>query len=466
MSIETPVSTARDQMLSDIIDRSRSAGHQIQRVYETLAAVVHRLRQRELLARLEVVVRRTLHWIPLTATGWVAIPVLTWLLLEFGIARQDRILLGLTSTGLAVITLLMTSTLAAALWLKFRADSPAPDSISCESGTTVRTGFELPVLGLIPTLDVHVKWFRSRPAGGSSSSGIDCEVTLTEQHGGLVEQVRATRRGRFDSVVRQLRVGDAFGLTRVVFSQGSPADVTVWPRMARAGRIAPWHQYRAGDDVPDPDATPDGDLIEQRDYAPGDPLKRVCWKKYARTGRLVVRMPERAQEPCDQIAVTTVSATADEPSAVLARSMFQHGSVAGRLLYCADGEAEVTTDPYEAEAQLIRSAAAIDRPATGFDRLRQHADVSSCLLFVPHREGPWLDAVSSRLAACEYPCRVIIGIDGGVQTEAPHWRQWITRKSNDSVTHADEVRLIRRRLQATGAQVHVIDCESGDELPL
>ena len=53
----------------------------------------------------------------------------------------------------------------------------------------------------------------------------------------------------------------------------------------------------SGDAVSHPAGRQEGELIEMRRYGPGDPLRHVLWKTYARTRRLLVRMHERAISP-------------------------------------------------------------------------------------------------------------------------------------------------------------------------
>lgn len=465
MSYHHP-SLPQNSTADGVMDRLRYVTARLQSALLSAVAAVQRWSRLRVVARVLHLTRLTVRWIPLTPVGWASVLVLAWLLRDFGIARQDQVLLALSSTGLVVIALLMLVTLTAAIWLKLRNTNASPAAMHCESGSATLTGMSIPVLGYVPIVDLSIEWGRKSNDGPDDWQSVDAEIRLERNRDQLHERVIPARRGRVQEVVRRIRIGDVFSLTRIVFEQPGVADVTIRPRCSDAGRHALWNQFRAGDAVPDPDAPPEGDLIELRDYQPGDPLKRVCWKKYQRTGRLIVRAPERALEPCEQIAVTTVSAAADEPSAVLTRSLLEDGTISGRMIYCADGESRTTTDPVEAVAQLVRSAAATDVPGSGLDRLQEHPDVASCVIFVPHRPGPWLDAVATRIEKSESACRVIVGVNDGTPVDGPRWMRWIVSEPDGHASKRAELELIVRRLTAAGADVTVVDCLSGHDVPL
>lgn len=465
MSSQHP-SFTRNPTAAQVMERLRRLADGVRSVVMSAAEIIRQIRSHRVAVRVLNLSRVMLRWIPLTSLGWVSILGLAWLLRDFGIARRDQVLLALTSTGLAVISLLMLATLAAAVWLKFRNADAVLVTVNGESGVESRTGFVIPVLGYVPIVDLSIEWGRPTNAEFGNWRPVDVSVRLEPKQGQLAEAVTPARRGRLQEIVRRIRIGDVFGLTRIVFDRPGPADVTIRPRGSEAGRPSPWTQFRAGDAMPDADAPPEGDLIELRDYQPGDPLKRVCWKKYKRTGRLIVRSPERALEPCEQIAVTTVSAMADEPSAVLARSLLETGAVSGRMIFCADGETAPTSDPLEGEAQLIRSAAAMGVPGSGFDRLREHPDVASCVVFVPHRPGPWLDAVAARIEQTEHTCRVIVGVNEEPSVDSPRWKRWIVSEPDGNGSQTADLQSIAGRLRASGADVSVVDCVSGREMPL
>src|SRR4029077_19754465 len=90
-------------------------------------------------------------------------------------------------------------------------------------------------------------------------------------------------------VVRSIRVSDVFGMARVIFRRRMVMDVRIeW----HCGAVKPqqlFSQTNSGDAFSHPDGKPEGDLIEMRRYVPGDPLKLVLWKLYARSGQLLVR---------------------------------------------------------------------------------------------------------------------------------------------------------------------------------
>src|SRR5262249_27748597 len=148
-------------------------------------------------------------------------------------------------------------------------------------------------------------------------------------------------------VVRRFLVSDVFGLGRFTVRRRSAQKIHVRPATGGVNGLELLPQYDRGDLTAHPEGTPEGDLVEMRGYGAGDPLKRVLWKVYARTGRLLVRMPERAVSPCERTLAYLVASLADEPSAGLARAVLESGALGADFLFAADGEENPTSEARE-----------------------------------------------------------------------------------------------------------------------
>jgi hypothetical protein len=394
--------------------------------------------------------------VPLTFLGLLALPLLVWLLLPYALRREDRVLLAVSVCGLGLFAVALASVLLTALCLWLRRGRPEPQPLELEAGVPMRTGFVLRLVGWLPL--VKVEWTWEQPSG--------VRVQTVPTWGGLAEEITAEERGVYQAAVRRLRVSDVFGLTKFVFRRRVARQIKILPA---AGPIRPFEllpQYDRGDLVAHPEGMPEGDPVEMRPYAPGDPVRRILWKVYARTGRLVVRAQERAVKPCERSLAYLVAAAGDEPSAGIARGVLESGVLGKDYLFAAEGEESPTTDAREAVEQVVRSARAKERGGEGLGHFLAHGEaqgISACVLFVPHRPGPWLDRVAEDIAAHPGPFRVLVGVDGlRPKQKASALRKLVFCGSHRAGASPDEVGAVCERLRQAGADVSLIDRTTGE----
>src|SRR5205814_5321723 len=93
----------------------------------------------------------------------------------------------------------------------------------------------------------------------------------------------------------------------------------------------------AGDDEAHPLGQPVGDRIEMRPYVPGDSPRTIAWKIYGRTGKLVVRAPERARIVSPRGCAYQVAGPHDESTAAVARAVLERGFLGQEWRFGADG---------------------------------------------------------------------------------------------------------------------------------
>jgi hypothetical protein len=282
-----------------------------------------------------------------------------------------------------------------------------------------------------------------------------------------IERLTAEGRGSAELVVRRFVVVDVLHLARVRFDRSQKAPVAIVPARGPVARPDVLPQFVSGDQLGHPSGRPEGDLIEMRRYAPGDPLKLVLWKLYGRTGRLLVRTPERAVSPSEVTLTYFVAASADEATAGVARTLIETGALGNALTFRADGATESTRSPGEALAQVVRSAGARSQGGAALGAFLDEGEakgVRACILFVPSRPGPWLDRVAGALAGRPGPVRVFIGVDG-LSTEKRRGRLGglLYRRGTDAKQGEciDAVRTVVRGLESAGAVMRIVDRVSG-----
>ena len=116
-------------------------------------------------------------------------------------------------------------------------------------------------------------------------------------------------------------------------------------------------------------------------------FRLVLWKIYARTGRLMVRMPERAVSPAEKTLAYLVAAPGDEPAAGIACAAIENDLKIGPdYLLHADGATACTRNVPEAVDQVVRSVNARSEGGTRLESLLvdgENQGIQACLMFVP-----------------------------------------------------------------------------------
>jgi hypothetical protein len=187
-----------------------------------------------------------------------------------------------------------------------------------------------------------------------------------------------------------------------------------------------------GDDISHPEGPQEGELYDIRAYTPGDPIRFVLWKVFARTRQLVVRAPERALSPIRQTCAYLVAGGGDEPAAGAARLAVELGALGTDWVLGADGSNEDATRKDQAVDVLARSADVDDRIGgkglgAFLQRRGQQASIGRAVVFVPGRPGPWLSAVVEQ---CKHVggrggrIDFVVGTDGIIP---PPKRKWLAR---------------------------------------
>jgi hypothetical protein len=358
---------------------------------------------------------------PITPLGLLVAGASGYALVEYGFGRLDLVLLviGAVGVGLATFGLLATMMGALISWLRHRRRPATESSLDVECGYPVPTGFALPRLRWLPFIAIRWRWLDP-----------DAVVRVVPAGRLLREEVIASRRGRVGEVVRELEVGDIFGLAQIRLRLIEQRKVRFVPSVGQLKRVDVIRGMAGGDDISHPEGPQDGELYDIRAYTPGDPIRFVLWKVFARTRQLVVRAPERALSPIKQTCAYLVAGNGDEPAAGAARLAVELGALGTDWVLGADGSHEDATRKDQAVDVLARSAA-VDEQVGGkglgaFLQRRGLGSVGRAVVFVPGRPGPWLDSVieQSRHVARGGRLDFVIGTDGIIP---PVKRKWLAR---------------------------------------
>lgn len=422
-------------------------------------------RLRALSARARRAARVAQDLFPVTPLGVLAMSGCAFALVHFGLQRVDLVLLVLGGVGVAVgaLSVLINVFTSLALWLRLREPTDAPP-LSLECGYAARTGFSLPSLWYLPF--VKVSWTWDEPSA---------EVRAIPLKRRLHEEVTPKRRAHVEQITRRVEVSDAFGLTRVCFTARERRDVRVSPSIGALRQMHVVRSIAGGDSVSHPAGPPEGERADMRHYSPGDPIKFVLWKVFARTRQLVVRTPERAISPVRQTVAYLVTGDHDEPAAGAARVAVDSGALGGEWSLGADGQDTVARTPVQALEVLARSsntAAALGGSGlTHFLANATRGSASRAVVFVPSRPGPWLARVVAAAQARTSPTERYSSLEFIVCTDgvrrAPK-RSWLARVATedrrdeaDVATPHEDLNAVLSALGAARSRVLIVDRAAG-----
>lgn len=378
-------------------------------------------------ARGVAIARKARDLFPLTAKGVLLLGGSALALARYGLAKIDLLLLVIGAVGLGASALALVVVVAAAIVLFFsmrRLPEGAP--ITLTTGVPTRTGLTIRDAWFVPLLTIEWTW-----------RAPDAEVRTDTEKGRVREWIRPRRRALATSVVRRFTVRDAWGLAEISFEREEPRDVRVVPAIGNLRNVPVVRALAGGDDFYDPLGSPQGDRADMRAYGPGDPVRLILWKVYAKSRDLVIRTPERARSPAQKTVAYVVAGPGDEPAAGAARAAVIGGSLGLSWRLGADGcDADATTASSADELFARSGNATPDQGGEGLAAFLARASAengrasSRAVVFVPPRPGPWLERViaaarAARPAGGAPPGMEILVCTDGVANEPP--RPWWSR---------------------------------------
>jgi uncharacterized protein (DUF58 family) len=279
------------------------------------------------------------------------------------------------------------------------------------------------------------------------------------------EQVRLTDHGEVRRVLRRIELRDVFGLASLSLRAEAPLHIDVLPQRGALAHLSPLSSLAGGDDMPHPMGIAEGDRLELKRYAPGDPARFIHWKVYARTQKLVVRMPERALSRAYRVAAFLCAGQGDGASAAVARVALEQYAFGSDFRFAADGSPAPTERVDTALVALRRSAAARAQGGgdlSAFVEQVEKEGPAALVLFVPPH-APSVEAhVSALLRQRSRPVRVVIGVDGVVTQNRPSLLARVAFQTSASPrTLLSELSASVTAYKRLGCDVLVIDRESG-----
>ncbi len=392
---------------------------------------------------------------PLTVLGLVTLAAGAAVHLLLGRRELDYVLLaaGMVAVSVVLLSMALSGLGALALFFALRRREEPLVNAEIDADRPYATGFAYPGFRLWPWVEVSSDWVLPERV----------KVEAAPDGGRLLEVVTPTERGRAGSITRRFCVRDIFGLAKLCFKRRVPAALLVQPRPI-SSEIVTALRHSSGDACSHPSGEPEGDLVETRRYGPGDPVRLVLWKTYARTRRLLVRMPERAQAPAQNVVSFFVAGEGDEPTASAARVVLDEGALGLDYSFRADGAERSVSERDEAMEQLVDSVSHRDQGGRGLAGLvSEHGvkDLGSCVLFVPGQMGPWLDRVVDFARMLPRPPTVIVGVDGSLDGGRRPRLRWRRRARVPGAPPLEALPPLYDALRALGGTVLVVHRPTG-----
>lgn len=426
---------------------------------------------------------------PPTWRGWLIVGLCLLGLWFWGFGSMDLVVFVFGIAGLVLFVLSNLVIGLSALWLRPRTAGASRSLAVLEAGTPLDTGFSLPALARVPLVKVEWEWI--------SPWGVECRQELRDElRDGvrppvLGETVVARRRCLVPRVERRFTVRCAFGLSRVAWKRSEPAPLRVLPEVGKLRSVEVVQSVSSAEGLPHPSGEPVGDRMEIRRYVPGDSVRHILWKTYARTRTLNVRTPERSVDRSQRTVAYLLTGRGDEPAAAALRVALENGLLGERWIVGCDGverpvEGEGGASELSDALEAIARSGSWERPAgtATADELRRFlADPEvfgerHCVVFAPaaglaSAEGPDGDAdvddmrdVLSALGSAGMAASFVLGADGIVRRGPRRlWERWFLEDelddAGDGAVEASALDRLLGELGRSGAAVTVVDRATG-----
>ena len=382
--------------------------------------------------------RRACGFIPLSWPGLLLIVTILLGTYYLGIKKDDEVLLitGIVLLAAATIDALIVVLTACYLGYYFHSESRKAHAgnrrLKMITGVQTLSGRKLSPW-LPPLIEASTSIL--------NPPDLDCEWKRNA-YKEREEWLTADRRCLLEENFRLLRrviVKDVLGFCSLDWEQQEPISLVVMPKPLPLQSQSLIRSRFTGDDTPDPKGEPKGDRVDMRRYTPGDPPRMLLWKVYARTGKLMVRVPEAAITTAPRTCAYLVAGSGDESLASVARTVVEANLLGQGWWFGADGS-EKSVDKQEQALQLIaRSGNPGVKTGQGLGAFLKKASsegFGSCLVLVPPHSGDWVERVAASISRSPIAVTLLTVGSAAPKEQEPKWRRWVfydeTRKTDPS----------------------------------
>lgn len=413
-------------------------------------------------------IRRLAGMFPLTLQGVITLSLTAYALSAYGYAAMDLVVFSLAICALSILIFSLFCAVGSGLFIQRRIqrslqDSSAPsDSIKLEAGFPNETGFTLPAINYFPL--VKLSWQVVFP---------DCLETRVKisPDKQLIEEIIPHKRCKTSRITRQFVVSDVLGFCRYSWLQNQDVACTALPRINTVKPLPLLRSLTAEDGIPNPSGDPDGDRMEIRPYVPGDSVRNIMWKVYARNRQLNVRLAEKSVFHSNRTVAYLLSSDNDEAAAAVARVALESGALGEDWAFGADGS-ELPCESLDTALDAIARSRAIERPyGYGLDNFLTLTEAKSgvhCIVFAAAEFAPWADLLRKTIGRFAGSFSLVLATDGFNEAEdLPLWQRLLLKSETGSKyspetagSRADLLKLLTELGQLVESTV-VVDRKTG-----
>lgn len=412
---------------------------------------------------------------PLTVQGVAVLVIAMFALRTFGYGRMDLVVFALAVCALAIVLFSTVIVLLGGLLLRYQIVDQLERQVilkrhiarmKVEAGYPNETGFTMSTMPWLPL--ISVRWEIVRP------DAIRTRNRLSEDELQWEEEIIPLRRCKSPTITRRFTVRDVLGFSRFSWRFTQEGELLALPQAGSIKSLPLLRSLTAEDGIPDPGGHPEGDRMEIRPYVPGDPVRNIMWKVYARNRHLTVRLAERSVFHSNRTLAYLLSGPNDEAAAAVARVAVESGALGEDWLFCADGGDTPTNQIGEALELIAQSRALDGAHAYGLDHYLQHFGYQGsvhCIVFANAEAGPWLQQLRATIGRFRVRFSVVLATDGFITSKPrPRWQKLLfndseaRREQRESEGQATSVVELSRLLTELGQLVEstmVVDRRTG-----
>jgi hypothetical protein len=231
----------------------------------------------------------------------------------------------------------------------------------------------------------------------------------------LLEEIIPQQRCKTSRLTRLFTVSDVLGFCRYSWRQSQSVELMALPRSNSIKALPILRSLTSEDGIPSPSGNPEGDRMEIRPYVPGDSVRNIMWKTYARSRQLNVRLAEKSVFQSNRTVAYLLSSPNDEAAAAVARVAIESGALGDDWTFGADGSETVCVD-LESALVAIAASRALDEPFSyGLDNFLCHSSNQAgchCIVFAAAEAGPWTDSLNQTISRFRGQFSLVLATDG------------------------------------------------------
>ncbi|MDP1930940.1 MAG: DUF58 domain-containing protein [Gammaproteobacteria bacterium] len=382
---------------------------------------------------------------PLTMQGVIVLLIALVALRVFGYGRMDLVVFALAVCALAIVCFSTVIVLLGGLILRHQIQHQLEmqqllkrhtPRIKVEAGYPNETGFTLPTMPWLPL--IGVSWEIVYPDAIHNRNKLSADEQYWE------EEIVPQRRCKSTSITRRYTVRDVLGFSRFSWRFTQEGELLALPQSGNIKVLPLLRSLTAEDGIPDPGGNPEGDRMEIRPYVPGDSVRNIMWKVYARNRHLNVRLAERSVFHSNRTLAYLLSSPEDEAAAAVARVAVESGALGDDWLFSADGSDEPTNN-IEQALELIAQSRALDGPhGYGLNNFLQQFGTQGsvhCIVFAGAEMAPWLQELRVSIARFRVRFSVVLATDGFVtEQQGSRWQRLLFSNTRTQTEDGDIAR--------------------------